>query len=444
MKIKNGIVLVLLLSIFSCKNISKKTENSTDEKIEVIDTSETERTQDEISEEEKGRKKRLDSIHKTRFFKARGMKMHFIDSSYIKKDLFWDYGKERIKDTAIYNFDGMDVMGTEITFENPADNFSIEWNEQNDLESRIRTIRIANKNTSWRTTSGVGMNSTIEEVETANGKPFSIYGFEINDYISGMSKNWENGNLDNISLRFAPSNIIDPELYDQLRGKNGILSNDPLLKEAGLAVDFIAVHFQSCDGAGTYTTEFCIAQLDFLPPEPKENLRGENWIKVALWPNSQEADVYFVENSILYDYGKYIIKQTEIGYPDGYENWFTVYDRVTQKKFVLAAKDAHHFFEGIINDLIIIDFGTGNSRSFLLYDANTGKLVFEDGYYNFIKIEGDEIIYEDIVTLTEDQKPECPQEIIDLKYYGYVEKYSYNTKTGKLNATGIYRCEYME
>ena len=445
------ILILIVLSVFSCKNASEKQiidlENET---TEVAITTEEVIDKPISEEEEKLQKKHLDSISQSRFFSPEGRSIHSLGYSFTRQELYHIYGKGRISERVIYNLDGMDVMGTEISFDNPADNFTIEWHKVEGLESIPRTIRISNKNATWKSESwkngkSIGMGSTLAEVEAANnGKPFSIYGFEINDYISGMSKNWNGGGFISISLRFSPSSDIDPEVYVKLIGKNDILSNDPLLKEAGLVVDFIAIHFQSCDGTGTYTTEFCIAQLDFLPPEPKENLRSENWIKVALWPNSQEADVYFVENSILYDYGKYIIKQTEIGYPDGYENWFTVYNRVTQNKYVLDPKDEHHFFEGIINDLIIIDFGTGNSRSFLLYDANTGKLVFEDGYYNEIKIEGDKLIYEDIVTLTEEQKPECPQKIIDLGSYGYVEKYIYNTKTKVFNATGFYRCSYME
>lgn len=446
MKIKNLTLLVLFLILISCKNTSEKPENKTDKKIEVADTSETEIEQEEISEEEKQFIKRIDSIKQSRVFSPRGMKMHVIDPYFTEKDLFGFYGKERLEETAVYNIEGMDVMGTEIIFDNPVDNFTIEWSKDDGLESTPRTVRINNNKATWKTAEGIGMGSTIEEVEAANGNPFTIYGFEINDYISGMSKNWGyDGRLNQSSLRFAPSKNIDPEIYDQLKGKNGILSNDPLLKEAGLVVDFIAVHFQECE-RGKYGTEFCISQLDFLPPEPKENLRGEGWIKVDLWKNTEPAEVYFVQRSTLYDYGSHVIQQYAEGYPDGWETIFNFYNRVTQKKFQLLFSDENHFFKGLINDLVIIDFGTGSSREFMLYDIATGKLVFKGGYYDSISIKGDEIIYEDYLTLTEDQKPECPQELLEkyADFIGYVEIQTYNTKTQVYTGTEVYKCRYME
>ena len=154
-----------------------------------------------------------------------------ITSSTTKSALNKLYDKGNIRET---------IKGTEVIFDNTADNITIEWNDGN-LTPKI--IRIKNPNSNWKTKEGVGIGSTIKEVEKANGKPFTIYGYEIDKYLAGTVKNWNSGNLQGLNLQFKITKEIPVEVYMKMMGDRGILSNNPLLEKAGLQVENITVEF---------------------------------------------------------------------------------------------------------------------------------------------------------------------------------------------------------
>ncbi len=163
-----------------------------------------------------------------------------ITSSTTKSALNKLYDKGNIREYVVFSYEGFDIKGTEVIFDNTADNITIEWNDGN-LTPKI--IRIKNPNSNWKTKEGVGIGSTIKEVEKANGKPFTIYGYEIDAYLAGTVKNWNSGNLQGLNLQFKITKEIPVEVYMEMMGDRGILSNNPLLEKAGLQVENITVGF---------------------------------------------------------------------------------------------------------------------------------------------------------------------------------------------------------
>jgi len=163
-----------------------------------------------------------------------------ITSSTTKSALNKLYDKGNIREYVVFSYEGFDIKGTEVIFDNTADNITIEWNDGN-LTPKI--IRIKNPNSNWKTKEGVGIGSTIKEVEKANGKPFTIYGYEIDAYLAGTVKNWNSGNLQGLNLQFKITKEIPVEVYMEMIGDRGILSNNPLLEKAGLQVENITVGF---------------------------------------------------------------------------------------------------------------------------------------------------------------------------------------------------------
>ena len=163
-----------------------------------------------------------------------------ITSSTTKSALNKLYDKGNIREYVVFSYEDFDIKGTEVIFDNTADNITIEWNDGN-LTPKI--IRIKNPNSNWKTKEGVGIGSTIKEVEKANGKPFTIYGYEIDAYLAGTVKNWNSGNLQGLNLQFKITKEIPVEVYMEMIGDRGILSNNPLLEKAGLQVENITVGF---------------------------------------------------------------------------------------------------------------------------------------------------------------------------------------------------------
>jgi len=163
-----------------------------------------------------------------------------VTSSTTKSKLSKLYDKENIRETVVFSYEGIDIKGTEVSFDNTADNLTIEWNDDN-LTPKI--IRIKNPNSNWKTKEGIGISSTIKEVEKANGKPFTIYGYEIDVYLAGTVKNWNSGNLQGLNLQFKITKKLPEEEYMKMMGDDGIMSNDPLLEKAGLQVENVSVGF---------------------------------------------------------------------------------------------------------------------------------------------------------------------------------------------------------
>ena len=163
-----------------------------------------------------------------------------ITSSTTKSALNKLYDKENIRETVVFSYEGIDIKGTEVIFDNTADNITIQWHEDN-LTPQV--VRIKNLNSNWKTKEGVGIGSTIKEVEKANGKPFTIYGYEIDVYLAGTVKNWNSGNLQGLNLQFKITKELPGEEYMKMMGDRGIMSNNPLLEKAGLRVENISVEF---------------------------------------------------------------------------------------------------------------------------------------------------------------------------------------------------------
>lgn len=164
-----------------------------------------------------------------------------ITSSTVKTELNKLYGTEKIQETIVFSYEGINIEGTEVIFDDTTDNFTIEWNDDN-LTPKI--IRIMNQNSHWKTKEGIGIGSTLKEVENANGKTFTIYGYEIDSYLAGTIKNWNSGNLQGLNLQFRITKDLPTEEYLKIMGDDGILSDNPLLEKADLQVEKILVVFQ--------------------------------------------------------------------------------------------------------------------------------------------------------------------------------------------------------
>ena len=77
----------------------------------------------------------------------------------------------------------------------------------------------------------IAVGATIAEVEAVNGKPFMIYGFEIDGYLAGTIKSWEKGALEGRHLQFTYTTFVEG-----IAGDHGISSDSPLLAKAGVVL----------------------------------------------------------------------------------------------------------------------------------------------------------------------------------------------------------------
>ena len=95
--------------------------------------------------------------------------------------------------------------------------------------------------TPWKTQSGIGMGSSLEDLEDVNGGPFKFYGFEW-DY-AGTTNEWQDGKINkNLTVVLTP---VNPEaVFPELLGDQLFSSENPKAREAGLKVSAIIINFE--------------------------------------------------------------------------------------------------------------------------------------------------------------------------------------------------------
>jgi len=128
-----------------------------------------------------------------------------------------------------------------------------------------------------------------------------------------------------------------------------------------------------------------------------------------------------------------------------------VYDKQKTSKDPNQSKiygGAEAYFVDIVENLMILDYGSGPDRSFEVYDLQSQEAVIGGDYNDEegVTIKNSKIYFsQKVEIINERDKPECPQHLIDIGYgLGYIEKLIYNTNKGKLERTGIFKCRYFQ
>ncbi len=137
------------------------------------------------------------------------------------------YGSDARQDT-IYLGEGIYDTGVVLYPDDPVKRVEIYWDTSLDT-LRPTFIRINGgfgRQSLWHTPEGITIGTTLEEVETINGKPFKIWGFGW-DY-GGVVNSWEGGKLpETLGLTFAPTVEDVPEY---LLGEVELQSDQPALR----------------------------------------------------------------------------------------------------------------------------------------------------------------------------------------------------------------------
>ncbi len=160
-----------------------------------------------------------------------GKRVGQITTSSDEEQIIELYGQENVKREEIGIGEGSSVPGT-IVFPDNEKQLVIYWEKEAPFE-KIAKIRIDRRGAPWRTSSGIKIGTTIEELQKINGKEFFFYGFEW-DY-SGLVNDWSNGNISellNVSLIADNPEAVLPDLI----GEKLYSSEHPKAAEGDLTV----------------------------------------------------------------------------------------------------------------------------------------------------------------------------------------------------------------
>ncbi|HHH49770.1 MAG TPA: hypothetical protein ENK52_02190 [Saprospiraceae bacterium] len=154
-------------------------------------------------------------------------------------DLIKSYGEKNVQKREIGLGEGETTLGT-VVLPGTDEELIIEWLEGATYQ-KIKSIRIEGENASWKTVDGIGIGTSLEDLEKINGKAFKFYGFEW-DY-AGTTNEWEGGKISkNITLILTPDN--PQAVFPDLLGDQLFSSKNPKAQEAGLKVSAMVINFE--------------------------------------------------------------------------------------------------------------------------------------------------------------------------------------------------------
>jgi hypothetical protein len=165
-------------------------------------------------------------------------------------------GDELVKADTLFGPEGDFTLATSL-FANTPDQVYILWQDTT-RRARPESVIIqpadkqegtAGKETQWLIVNGPRIGSTLKEVQTMNGKPFTLYGFGW-DY-GGNVSNFNGGKLgpakgqsSQLSLRFSADFKTDEKLSGKIMGDSEFSSALPAMQQVNPKVGQITVHFK--------------------------------------------------------------------------------------------------------------------------------------------------------------------------------------------------------
>lgn len=156
------------------------------------------------------------------------------------------YGEKTCRNTSITLEDGTVEAATRLQ-RGAADSATVVWWDAS--RASVKEVRDLGK--AWRTPEGVGVGSTLEELEAALG-PFKLYGFGW-DYAGTVSLEGTRYHRyrNRLFIRLAPSKR-DPERITRASGDRLYDSSEPEMKAVAPVVAELVISLDTIDGADGY------------------------------------------------------------------------------------------------------------------------------------------------------------------------------------------------
>jgi hypothetical protein len=168
-----------------------------------------------------------------------------VTANVSERALIDSLGAANVVRTHAHIGEGVCAPGSRVYPDTPAE-LEVMWTDS--TYSQPARITLARPGSEWRTPRGVGLGSTLAELEALAGTPISFSGFGW-DYGGGAQ--WEEGD-DAIGLRMSPDSASqaaaerDPR-YTEILGDRLISSDHPLVRTMTIRVERIYLTFRGIE-----------------------------------------------------------------------------------------------------------------------------------------------------------------------------------------------------
>jgi hypothetical protein len=141
-------------------------------------------------------------------------------------------GAANVARDTLWLAEGAHTLGTVLFPADPRRRVEVAWSDTV-RRARPEFVRVNTDSSQWRVVPGVGMGTTLAELERLNGRPFKLLGFHW-DY-EGTVSSWEGGRLDSlwsgaVMLRLRPPPNPPADLTRQVLGDRELTSSHPAMQ----------------------------------------------------------------------------------------------------------------------------------------------------------------------------------------------------------------------
>ncbi len=167
-----------------------------------------------------------------------GVRVGPITASSSAQDLRKAFGDSAVADKDIDVGEGVTEPGTDIYEKTPEKRLAVLWADPATRKHPSKVIicyQLLQGECAWRTSDGIGMNTSLKDLERRNGRPFKLMGFGWD--LSGTVSSWEGGSLaalikGGLILRLGPDDAgTASEEYRTVLGEGEFLSSLPAMQK---------------------------------------------------------------------------------------------------------------------------------------------------------------------------------------------------------------------
>ncbi len=156
-----------------------------------------------------------------------------IRADYDESDLRRRFGDEHVRPDTIWIGEGMFELGTVLYPDDPLRRLAVQWTDTA-ARARPEFVRLEDEGSTWRLHPGVGLGTSLRQIEELNGGDFDMYGFGW-DY-GGTVAGWRGGRLgelwgDRVIVRLRPRAADRADLERQVLGDRIYQSSHPAMRE---------------------------------------------------------------------------------------------------------------------------------------------------------------------------------------------------------------------
>jgi len=156
------------------------------------------------------------------------------------------FGKENVLETIINEAEGETYQATKLFPKDAEKTLEVLW--QDEAKKTPSGFIVSGQKSLWKTEQGIGLGTTLKELEKLNGGSFEISGFDWD--LGGAVLSWSSGALGKalpkifrLQLGYTSPVAVSEKEFQTVMGDKLLKSNNPVLQKLNPHVDMMSCNY---------------------------------------------------------------------------------------------------------------------------------------------------------------------------------------------------------